>query len=268
MPSFRLLVLSLVIVGWPTGSVRARAPQVKDDAQLFQTSTLSQANQEIKALEEQFHQKLVIETYKKVPKSFLTTWLKKKPDFGEWAKKHAGRSGLYVLICTESTPADIRILARGDMQRAFSPDLCQELTNRFGQELSAGRNDQGLLDTVASIRKNLTANLGPPPVFPWTGVFEIMLPILGIWLAILVLRAVVLRAESRLASPAPAGFGDAGSLPVAWFGALAKGRLRELFASRADHPSPKMPPEKHPSEIAQENLAPLHSETGVDLFEP
>ncbi len=267
MPYFRLLVLSLFMVGWPTGSVCARAPQVKDDAQLFQTSTLSQANQEIKALEEQFHQKLVIESYKKVPKSFLTTWLKKKPDFGEWAKKHAGRSGLYVLICTESTPADIRILARGDLQRAFPPEVCQELKDQIGNALRSGQNDRGLLEAVASVRKNLTENLGPPPAFPWSGIFELLLPILGIWLGILVLRAVVLRAESRLASPMPAAFGDAGSLPVAWFSALANGRLRDLFASRAEESSPKVPPLEQSSESAQNNTASLPEEAGVDSFQ-
>ena len=212
----------------------ANPPLFKDQAQLFQLDTVRQINQELKEIDDELRQKVTIETYSKVPKSFLTTLLKRKPDFGEWAKKRAGRSGLYVLICTESTPADIHIVARGDLQRAFPPAVCQELSNRLGDALSSGQNDQGLVEAVTWVRQNLTDNFGPPPVFPWAGVFEVLLPILGIWLGILVLRAV-LWAQSRSPLQA-AAVGAAGSLPVAWFAALANGRLRELFAS-----SPTLP---------------------------
>jgi hypothetical protein len=249
------------------GSASARTPVVKDQARLFQLETVQQANQEIKKIEEQFHQKLVIETYSRIPTGFLTTLLKKKPDFGEWAKKHAGRWGLYILICSETNPPDIRIMARGDMQRAFSPEVCQDLQNQLAGDLSRGQNDQALLEAVSSVRRNLNENFIPPAPFPWGGVIGVLLPILGIWLGILLFRATVFRAESRSASPLPADFAESASLPVAWFSALANGRLRELFASRpvANPPTPTSEP--HPSEGTTQNLAALHSEAGADSFE-
>jgi hypothetical protein len=249
------------------GPAGALPPSVKDQAQLFQAKTVEQANLEIKKIDAQFHQKLVIETYSRIPKSFLTTWLKKKPDFGEWAKKHAGRSGLYVLICTETAPADIRILARGDMQGVFPAEVCQKLQNQLGAALASGQNDQGLTEAVSSIWRNLNDNFSAPPTFPWPGVFGVLLPILGIWLGILLFRAIVLRSESRSATPLPADFANAGSLPVAWFSALANGRLRELFASRPGAVTPKKPSEARPSESPPEDLAALHTQAGADSFE-
>jgi hypothetical protein len=248
----RQTLMSILLLGWLGAVAQAGTltPGVRDEAGYFKPQTVQKANDEIQDLQRDLHKDLLIETFKTVPadkvKAVKSMGRAAREDFFvHWAEERAraeGVDGVYVLMC-KSPPftqvslgpeADDRLFPDGDRQR-----LAELLANHW----SSRRYDQELLDAVAFVRLRLNNNINNPSPRQesWNGLglLWIILGLLGLWVIIGVLRAVMsyLGREPVVDNSAPApGLRFVGGLLGGLFGKW----LRDAALNRWRHP-PKAP---------------------------
>jgi hypothetical protein len=241
-------LVSILLIGWLAAgtSAAALAPGVRDEAGYFKPQTVQKANEEIKDLQRELHKDLLIETFKTVPadkvKAVRGMGRATREDFfARWADERAraeGVDGVYVLMC-KSPPwtqvslgpvTDDSLFPESDRQR-----LAEMLANRW----SSRHYDQELLDAIGFVRIRVNNNLNnpSPPQDSWNGLVLvwIILGILGMWLVIGVLRALVsyLGREPVVDNSAPApGVRFLGGLLGGLFGQW----LRDAALNRWRHP--------------------------------
>src|SRR3954468_21880509 len=122
----------------PEQTLRA---EVRDEAGIFKPETIERADQEIKAIKQQFHVDLLIETFKEIPADKKAASAANKDGFfDEWARDEARKAavnGILVLICMDPPYIQYEIARETRQRGAFTPKEGGELRRDLGAKLKA-----------------------------------------------------------------------------------------------------------------------------------
>jgi uncharacterized protein len=156
---------------------RAALTPIHDDGHFFSDDEIKQANDQVAAIEKQFHKDVVIETYATLPADLHDQYAKTAPAdrdkfFKEWQAKRAHDldvNGIYILICKDPSRLEIGV-GNQTVKRAFTPDdrklLVGKMLDAFKNKNDPHRFDTGLSDGLTWIHDamlhNLGANAAPP----------------------------------------------------------------------------------------------------------
>jgi hypothetical protein len=248
----RHALVSILLIGWLAVVAQAAVlePGVRDEAGYFKPQTVQKANEEIKDLQRELHKDLVIETFKTVPADKVKavkgmSRAAREDFFARWADERAraeGVDGVYVLLCKSPPFTQVSLGPETD-DRLFPDADRQRLAELLANHWSSRHYDQDLLDAVGFVRIRLNNNINnpSPPQDSWNGLrlLWIVLGLVGLWVVIAVLRALVsyLGREPVVDESAPApGLRFLGGLLGGLFGKW----VRDAALNRWRHP-PKPP---------------------------
>jgi hypothetical protein len=204
---------------------------VDDRAGLFSADAVARAREAVRQFRKDYHRDLFIETFAHVPDgdrkdvSGLWTWSRERY-FTGWAKRRAktvGVDGVYVLICKQ--PKHVHVLVYPDTpEQAFTDDNTKELRRRLERQLPKAP-DAALEDAAAFVRdtvkENLAAREAAAASIRFGTVAWLLGAVLGIWLLLSLVRAVLHWRGAAAADPAHVG--------------LTAGFFAGLFGTTAGH---------------------------------
>jgi hypothetical protein len=188
----RLLMIAGVC--WSLQLTCARAGDghaVVDDAKLFLPSTLRQADAIADAINRDYHQRILVETFTRLPADKAAEYRgltrhEQQHFFERWANERIRNSGvdLYVLICGD--PARVRVVAaRPEGDGPLSEGQRMEVRKVLEDAFEKKRYDDGLLRGLERADDLLLANSRVPQnrwaeAWPW--VFGIGAALVTLWL--------------------------------------------------------------------------------------
>jgi hypothetical protein len=191
-----------LLVGWLVAAgPAAPAGEVKDDAGLFRPETVTRANEEIQELERQCGKQLVIHTVAGVPEGHdkaVSGMRRREKDkfFTDWAEERARDNhvdGVFVLVC--KSPAYAKAVLSGDTdERLFPRDERDDLEKRLTPKAQGQGADPDLLEAIGHVRVTMRDNKNAAaagPALSWPVVLGLIGGLFGLWLVILVVRAVL-----------------------------------------------------------------------------
>jgi hypothetical protein len=197
----RLALLALLTAGAGLRPARAAAPKVKDRARLFSAAAVRQADEQIRAIQHDYHAGVVVETFAKVP-FHRDPWRKfrkmspaaREEFFRKWAQARVpGPESVYLFIFAGPDARHVEVQAGRGLrtQGAFTGADRQEVRDRLTAELNAGHNDAALLASIRLTRALLDTRLGgsvAPRPFDWPAVLAVIVPLAGAWLAAVIVQ--------------------------------------------------------------------------------
>jgi uncharacterized protein len=163
----RSLVMGLVAVSC-LGAVRAHAvgPEVRDNAGLFSTTAVKQADEAIRNIQRDFRKDLLVETFAGVPENRTNDYARNREEFFASLVRERAQAarldGIYVLVMKEPPPHRIRIqvgVGQATRQRAFVTANRDELVRLFQSSFREDKYDKGLRTGVAFVERALRSNL-------------------------------------------------------------------------------------------------------------
>jgi hypothetical protein len=221
------------------------SPPIKDSAHLFSPEAVKQAEAAIQQFNQDYHKKLVIETF--ASPTTVKKWLLRLKDpparsrfYQDWAianAREAGPTSIYILICKEPAPLHVAVAAGGDAQKqAFPNSEWERLAGRIQGFFDTNQYDQGLTESIHFVRTTVARNgdLVPVPtsVFPWGGVSSFIFISLGLWLGMELVRKVQSQTNPDDYPPlARWSLGSGGSLVPAMLTPINFRWIHEVFRS-------------------------------------
>jgi uncharacterized membrane protein YgcG len=212
----RALVAVLPAVWLVAGLAAPVSAAVVDEAGYFSPVAVRRADEEIEQIQRLTGKDMVVETFKGVPEDQLNAVRSmnrsaREEFFARWAEERARArdvDGVYVLIC--KSPAHTAVALGPETEDRLFPAkdrerLARLLTPRFTKK----QYDSELLDAVGFVRITLYANVTNPGGnesggVSWSAVLLVIAGFLGLWLGIVVLRAVFNWRDTNPAAEPPA----------------------------------------------------------------
>ena len=150
------------------GAVGARAvgPEVRDNAGLFSTAAVKQADETIRNIQRDFRKDLLVETFAGVPESRTNDYARNREEFFASLVRERAQAarldGIYVLVMKEPPPHRFRIqvgVGQATRQRAFVTANRDELVRLLQSSFREDKYDEGLRTSVAYVERTLRSNL-------------------------------------------------------------------------------------------------------------
>jgi len=156
------LILTLFVAAAALTSTPAWA-QVQDQAGFFSADAVTRATQTIDRIKREHGKDLRFETYPGVPSNLQSDFqrLGKEQFYEQWAQdrgKALGLDGMLVLITREPPRIQIQV-GRATRERAFTQANRQELFNTLSSRFKAKQYDDGLMDAVDYVYRQMGQNL-------------------------------------------------------------------------------------------------------------
>lgn len=239
------------LVAWLAlaGPVAALTSTVRDEAGLLKPATVAKADRQLREIERRYQCSVLVETFAAFPvekaKLIPLPGLRTPSDeaISKWARERAQAAGscdVYLLICRE--PLRVRVVVCAAAEEKFSVEDGRVLRDRIERDLEKKKDfDAALLAGVTYLRGALDAKVHPAASqsFGWVWILGSIVGILGLWLAVGLVR-------SKLDKRGP---GQAGPFLPTLFGGMfgmAAGHwiYESLFGNRAAPPA-----EPHPEPV-------------------
>ncbi|MBL9167756.1 MAG: TPM domain-containing protein [Verrucomicrobiales bacterium] len=171
MRTYYRQILNLLLV-WVLGIVAPQAamaaPGVRDDAAVFSSRTVRQADDAARMIQKQLHKELLVETFAGIPEGRSEEYARNREEFFSNLVRDRARSaqldGIYVLVMKEPPPHRFRIqvgVGPATREKAFLTSNRDELVRIFQSSFREDRFDEGLQNGVAYVERTLRANLRP-----------------------------------------------------------------------------------------------------------
>lgn len=156
----RLLVLPFLALSLPV----LAASGVKDNAGMFSSNAVMEADATIAQIKSKFKDDLLIETFSEVPVQLRAnlTDANRNQVYQEWARGRARENqvdGVYVLLTKNPGRLQVEV-GNNTAQREFTTADRDALTRRMLEGLRANQPDQALLGGVKFVHDTYAANLG------------------------------------------------------------------------------------------------------------
>jgi hypothetical protein len=234
-----LLALAAVLAA----AAPAFSRPIYDQAELFSPEAVRQADDEAREISRDFRVAVLVDTFSTVPtlrrlRAHLNEPQAREHFFTDWARskaKRAGVSGIYVFICKEPAPVEVRVIAgRHLLDHAFTEADCEQLRHRLQDLLQQGRADEGLHEALRFVQAALHTRVGILPEvrdpFPWLNILWVIAILLGFWGFAEFLRSLAEGRQGRGEAVLGAvGYGGAGSIPAGLFAVMTSSWLGHLL---------------------------------------
>ena len=160
----------LAVVGWVAAlavlcsAVPAARGQVRDDARVFGSSAVADANRAMGQLEQKFHKQLVVDTIPSLPADAKAALQQQTKDavFKRVtdARASAARvNGVYVLICMDPKYIDVAAGRETISRGIFTEDDVSQLKQQVRSTLAAGQPDRALREAIDTVERTYTTNI-------------------------------------------------------------------------------------------------------------
>lgn len=163
-----LSFLFLWVLGCGGLQAAATGPGVRDDAGVFSTPTVKQADEAIRNLQKQFHKDLRVETFAGIPEGGMDQYTRNREEFFSNLVRDRARAaqldGIYVLVMKEPPPHRFRIqvgVGQATRQRAFTVSNRDELVRILQTAFRQDRYDEGLQNGISYVERTLRDNVQP-----------------------------------------------------------------------------------------------------------
>jgi hypothetical protein len=271
-----LWIVPALVLAVAALSARAESPTpaIRDEAGLFNPTTVAQAEKEILEIHKTYGVHLIVETIKSPPGSAVDEKLgsrKLAQYFTQLAREAARKAdvtGIYVLVCVDAVKSGAGykpyvqvIVYPEDGETVLTPRECDRVRSVFLEAWHKGSPNNGLLAALERIREALRDRFpseADSSGFSWRTFGYILLVFLVLWLVLGVIRA-------RLLLTAPAGGTEVtasgrvtllSGLLGGMFGSVAGHWVYDtLFHRSHDEPPGSAPPTERPDQTA---LGPTH----------
>jgi len=144
-------------------SVRAVAPEIKDDGKFFSAEAVKKANKEIREIERKFGMDLLIETFAGVPgdqaaKVKAMSAEERAKFFRNWSVDRAEAAvvnGVYIMVVKDPPRLEIEITPKA--RAALSSEAFEKLRSGLLKKFRDKQFDEGLADAVSFVKDRFAA---------------------------------------------------------------------------------------------------------------